>query len=356
MLLRALEHRFLKTGPVQLIFFVTNKCNARCKTCFYWKNLGATKNELTLKEIKKISESMNDIIWFLVSGGEPFLRKDLDKICETFYVNNKVKHITIPTNGLLPKTIFKKTKLILEKCPKASVNLSLSLDGIEKKHDYVRGVKGNFKKVIETFKLVKKLRKSHKNLSIKFHTVITNENYKNLGETIDYVKKLDPDIHTLDFVRGDPRDKWLKLPPKKELKSIVEKIKKLYSKNYSHTGLSIHSSLMPRFSKALITHYNNLFLKIVDQKKQVIPCLAGDLNVVIDPHGNVRLCEMLNSFGNLRDFDLDFKKLWKSEKLNTMRKSIKAGKCFCYHPCYQYVNILFNPIQILSCMRYFRIK
>ena len=44
--------------PSYVIFFITSKCNARCRFCFYWKNIEESdkKKELDLEEIEKIWE------------------------------------------------------------------------------------------------------------------------------------------------------------------------------------------------------------------------------------------------------------------------------------------------------------
>ena len=337
----------------QVIFDVTFRCNSRCRTCFNWKNTdGAKKDELSLIEIEKISKSMPKFLWFLASGGEPFLREDLPDICEIFYRNNGVKHFSIPTNGLLPKVIKNNLEKILQRCPKASVNLVLSLDGLGEKHDEARGVKGNFEKFLKTFSLVSPLREKYQNLSVKVHTVITNRNCGDLDGIISYVKKLGPDIHTFDFVRGDVRNKEVGLPPARELKRTVEKVKSVYRDYAGFGGMGIHSGLAQKFSKAVMLYYNDLFPKMLESGKQIIPCYAGEMNAVIDPYGNVSFCELRNSFGNMRKSDYDFKKIWSSPAARRQRSEIKAGKCSCYHPCYQFINIMFNPLELAAASRY----
>ena len=43
------------------------------------------------------------------------------------------------------------------------------------------------------------------------------------------------------------------------------------------------------------------------------------------------------------DFDLDFKKLWLSQKAKDEVNYIRRSKCFCTHECFNTVNIHFNP-------------
>jgi len=71
---------FRKCRPVQLTFFLTRRCNAKCSFCFYLsdQNLSAeTGPELSLDEIRSISSSMGKLLWLAFSGGEIFLRDDI---------------------------------------------------------------------------------------------------------------------------------------------------------------------------------------------------------------------------------------------------------------------------------------
>ena len=66
---------------------------------------------------------------------------------------------------------------------------------------------------------------------------------------------------------------------------------------------------------------------------------------VMYPEGNIYPCEILDDthkIGNIRDFNLDFKKLW-CQKSKEEVKFIRKTKCFCTHECFNSVNILFNP-------------
>ena len=58
-------------------------------------------NELTLEEIDKITKTMDPILQLLLTGGEPYLRHDLDQIVKIFYENCKVPIMTIPSNGCI---------------------------------------------------------------------------------------------------------------------------------------------------------------------------------------------------------------------------------------------------------------
>ena len=91
---------------------------------------------------------------------------------------------------------------------------------------------------------------------------------------------------------------------------------------------------------------NELVYKTYESNKYITPCYAGNLSGVMYPEGDVYPCEILDEshkIGNIRDFHLDFKKLWLSNKAKKEVEFIRKTKCFCTHECFNIVNILFNP-------------
>lgn len=82
--------------------FITNKCNLRCKACFYQHKLG--KNEMSLEDYKKIIlEYRPKIQKVILLGGEPTLHKDINKmIAFNTLVGLKT---TIYTNGINLKVL-----------------------------------------------------------------------------------------------------------------------------------------------------------------------------------------------------------------------------------------------------------
>jgi len=138
--------------PLSLIQYVTNRCNAKCEHCFFWKDMEHETQELTLNEFRKIASSLKHPLNSIsLTGGEPFLRDDLPEICKIFVGINKTKSIFITTNGLLTDKIYSTTETILkniDKCVRFQVQVSL--DGKEKTHNKIRGVK-IFKKAVKTY-------------------------------------------------------------------------------------------------------------------------------------------------------------------------------------------------------------
>src|SRR5215211_4210016 len=82
-----------------VILFVTSRCNAFCRTCFYHEELNQP-GDLTFEQLEKISRTMPAITDLWLSGGEPTLRRDVHDVISAFIRNNNVRRIIIPTNGL----------------------------------------------------------------------------------------------------------------------------------------------------------------------------------------------------------------------------------------------------------------
>ena len=194
-----------------LIFFITDRCNFRCKTCFNVENMEkANASDLSLDEIRKISNSIGKFNDLLISGGEPFLRDDLTDICEFFYLQNKIKSLHLPTNGFYTDKVYSDTRRILEKCPGLDLTLSLPLDGLKETHDLIKGVDGSFEKVEETIKRLSTLKKNHPNLTIYIITVVNKLNLYEIVDLSEYIiKNLPVDDHGPSPMRGEPYDKNL---------------------------------------------------------------------------------------------------------------------------------------------------
>ena len=200
-----------KVGYV--IFYVTNMCNFRCNFCFYSEEIqkGLKKNLLTIEEIDKFSKSLNGLLQLSLTGGEPFLRKDFDRITEVFINNTSVKYITIPTNASLIDRMVRYLEYILPRFPSTYIRLTFSVDGIGQDHDENRSMKGSFEKIKKAYEAISPLRKKYKNIVLDTNTVFTAKTENNFVEIIKYLKKnFNFDNHSITFARGNIPDEKMK--------------------------------------------------------------------------------------------------------------------------------------------------
>lgn len=329
--LRWLKKLAVKKGslPEQITFFVTNECNLRCQHCFFWKKLGETDKELSLEEIEKISKTVGQLGFLSLTGGEPFLRKDLPEIAALFCRHSGVLRLSIPTNGVLTETVIEATEKILKKA-EATVIVKVSLDALGKDHDRIRGRKGSFEKAVRTYRELKKLKRTHRRLRVGVLMTIFSLNQKKIDRLYDFVRtELKPDHVGLNLVRGDLRDNKLKGVSLEDYQRLYQRI--------------LADSSRKRFFYLYKKKAFDLLLRTVKEDRWQTDCFAGTLSGVIYANGDVFPCESLNKrIGNLRNFDGDFKKLWLSERAEQIRDLIKKSKCFCRHECNLPLNIFFN--------------
>lgn len=341
-LTRLVPSLICKKMPIYLIFEVTSRCNSRCNTCFNWKTLNKknSRKELGLSEIEKMSMGLGCMSWLVIGGGEPYLRPELPEICGLFVRNNCVDNITIPTNGLLPDKIETMTDAILDTTKgHANVSVFVSMDGVGKLNDKIRGVRGGFKLAEESVRRLIGLKARHKKLRVGIGTTISNKNIDGVEELFRYAKDdLKVDFHNYDLLRGTPRTGSYTAPNLEKFKAFWTKIKPILI-GYRGYGGAIRSKLV-NVTKAA---YGDYLIEMLETDRELVPCMAGALAGVVDPFGNVGFCELLPKIGNIRDFGYDFEKLWHSETAGALRKELKEKKCHCTHGCFQQFSMVCSP-------------
>lgn len=332
---------FYKRDLLQFTYFVTSRCNARCPFCFYWQNRHTKRDELTLEEVEKVSASMGDLLWLLMSGGEIFVRKDLPEIVETFYRNNHPVIITLPTNGFAPNLILPAVERILTNCPESSVVVKVSLDGLGEEHDRMRNTPGNYEKAMETWEGLHQLRQRFENLQIGINTVFCRDNQDNMDEIIDFVNTLPScETHTISLIRGDPASDGHKEIDLEKYKKAVGRLEQ----DLKGDKPKMYHFTLARLKTAQDLVQRNLIYETARQSRRLLPCFAGRIAAVMGEEGDIYPCEILeDSMGNVRDAGYDFNKVFFSERADQIRARINRSQCYCTHECYFVTNILFNP-------------
>ena len=290
----------------RMVFSVTARCNSRCKTCFIWKK--DLKDQLTLADIEKFarSKALKKVRFLVLTGGETFLRTDIDKIVNVLKKKNHKLHITILTNGLLPELIKKK----VQQMPR-DVLITLSFNGKEKTHDETRGVPGNYKKLLKTIEYMKEL-KQDTNLIY----TITPENYDQISWAWEFAKKHDLNIlfnPEVEYARLDT-DNTRKLSEEQKEK-VLEQLREIYKE---------------RKRGFFDQTYYLFFEKFYSGRTVTNKCYAGTNSYFIDYTGDVYPCEnlvgIMPPLANIKEISL---------KQIDYTKEIKKNKCYenCYLLC-----------------------
>ncbi len=334
--------------PINFTVSVTNRCNARCKTCNIWriyeKEPSLSKSELGIEEFERIFEHIGrNAYWFTISGGEPFLRKDIVDIYDVLIHHCSPNIINIPTNATAPKHIEKRVREFMEINNESTLIINLSMDGIGDNHDVIRGVNGNFKKLLDTYERLKAVKADFENLRVGVHTVVSIFNAGHIPAIYDFVRGLEPDSHIFEV--AEERAELLTLdtgitPDHKTLSKAMDDITKDIKYNYLESG-----EFLSRITQSFRLEYYEIMKNTLNEKRQIIPCYAGYASCQISPYGELWACCILGnsgSFGNLRDVDYDFNKLWHSKKAYEIRAAIKRKECYCPLANASYTSMLCN--------------
>lgn len=327
--LRVMNLKKLKT-PLNLIFYVTNRCNAKCKHCFYWKqlNISLGEPELTLKEIKKIVKSLKNRLELVsLTGGEPFLRKDLYSICETFYTINDTERVNIITNGFFVDKTYNLARKLLKKFPQKKLSVCVSIDGLEKTHDAIRGINGLFKIATKTIQKLIQLQSKYNGLLVFVITTVSKENYDDVVKLNKIVSELGA-IHKISLLRD--KNTTMNIDPNIlndfDVSSVerpcYEKLEKLYQ-FMKQKDASISDKV-----ETLKIRYSIDMLK---KRKEKVKCYAGITDGVLFSNGDMSICEPILPFANIRYSDFDFARAWNSDCANIRRNQAKG--CFCLQSC-----------------------
>jgi len=331
------------TLPINITVSVSYRCNSRCKTCNVWL---LPNDDFTLEEWDKTFESLGKApYWFTFSGGEPTLRKDLPDMVESAYRHCRPGIINIPTNGIQDKIIPGRIERVLQAAPKSEVIINLSLDGVGEKHNEVRGVHNNWVRAMSTWSQFKELKKQYKNLTLGVHTVISNFNIDSFAETVEYIQReLKPDSYITEIAeeRVELDTVGLGITPTAERYTVAIDTLLESMRDKKLTGVA-------EVTQAFRRQYYEIVKKTLREHRQIIPCMAGVASAQIAPNGDVwTCCVRAQSMGNLREHNYDFGTVWKTGKANELRRSIKAGECYCPLANAAYTNMLIHEPTVMK--------
>jgi AdoMet-dependent heme synthase len=294
---------------------LTERCNLSCRHCY---QTGDYVDEMSLPEIRdavsEISDTLND--WkeayginfspsFNVTGGEPFLRKDLDDILSC--ISDQGYAVYLLTNGILADE--KRTRSLSALGVKG---VQVSIEGPEPIHDSIRG-KGSF---AGAFRGIANLLEA--SLTVTLNVTLSSLNAEYIDDIIDLAHTWK--VHRLGFSRLVPSGRGEGL-----LKEMLgtENVEVLYNRIFAlNTGMLEIVTGDPVASQ--VTQGNG-------DEQGAIPiggCAAGVSGLTILPDGTMVPCRRLHvPIGNIRKDS--FREVWAtSEVLNALRnKSRYQGKC-----------------------------
>lgn len=329
--LRILFNTFVtKRQPISVIHFLTQRCNARCKHCFIdFDNPDTFKNELTTREIERLTKSFGAELYSVyLTGGEPFLRKDVAEIVFAYCKNTQVGSINIATNGMFTEAVRSFADRFRAARLGKRLMVSISIDNFEELHDLNRRVAGLSKRALATYRMLA----SYQDPLIVPVIAITvaSHNYQNVADVYrslraEGIRSFIPILMREQGVVKTIENKRQVLQAHGELVRMIE------ADQAAGATTGTGTDVLGSYVNARNTVFNDVLPDIYLGQGKPFHCTAGTLFGVIYANGDVRPCEVQEDFvlGNLRDHDMNFRKLWSSQHARDTAQATLDTGCAC---------------------------
>ncbi|PIE97804.1 MAG: radical SAM protein [Treponema sp.] len=292
------------SAPLSVNYNVMTTCGFKCKYCYH--PLMPVKGLISLERLNVIFKELKELGCesFMLTGGDPMLRPDIDEIMISLYKNNLL--YSLSTKSIIPENRIIKLK---EKAGLRGMQISLdssnnsiatNLLGI-KDSQYVQSV----------LQMIKTLQKH--GIETRVKAVLTSYNADGLEEYLNTIADLGiKRMQVVQYGRSGARHTDDLYPGDKQMKeasAVVQKFKEEH-KNIELTAGGFGVSYDEPVVVEKITK-ENIF------SKRAI-CNAGRFSLTLMPNGKVFVCEQLPYseefvLGDLKTQSVE--EAWNSEKM-----------------------------------------
>jgi MoaA/NifB/PqqE/SkfB family radical SAM enzyme len=225
-----------KNTPIYVQFYITARCNLTCEQCnIIYAN--SDVSEGNINQIYRIADNLSEIgvAIVLLTGGEPFARKDLPEIINAF--DSRGIHVRMQTNG------YASEEQIIKAIESGGRDISISLDTLrpEKQDKINGGFTKSWHKALKAIALFSKYLPK-KNSFASLGCVLQPQNIRcvkeiiEFGSLIDWHTSLVP-VHTTD--QSKPRgfrtfDQSLKFSEDQyqDVDLVIEEVRKMRNQGF----------------------------------------------------------------------------------------------------------------------------
>lgn len=293
--------------PTDVSIITTYRCQMRCKMCDIWENPTDSKLEIQAKELEMLPEFK----FVNITGGEPFVRRDLEDIVEVMY--RKSKRIVISTSGWHTERIIK----MAERFP--NIGIRVSIEGLSQKNDDLRGREGSFDRAMRLLLTLKQMGIK----DIGYGCTVSNKNSEDMLWLYRMSRELGMEFATAAFHNSYYFHK--------DDNAITNQDEVI-----NNFRLLMEELLKDKSPKSWYRAFFNLgLINYIREQPRMLPCEAGTANFFIEPYGDVYPCNGLEdrywkeSMGNIREVQ-NFEELWFSEQAQKVRGLVRTCPKNCW--------------------------
>jgi radical SAM protein with 4Fe4S-binding SPASM domain len=320
--------------PAKVNFALTYWCQYRCKTCNIWKK--KPENELSTAEILAFVARNRNVSWLDLTGGEIFLRQDLEEILQAIVTSWKSLAILhYPTNGFLTDQIERITRAVARRGG-PTIIITVSVDGDQALNDDIRGIKGGYERQVATYRALKSI----PGVRPIFGMTLSRYNVGAFERTFAALAQSCPGL-TIDDVHLNVAQVSGHYYANAEMGDVRP------SRQQAAQELRVYrqrrgSALSPQtwLEDTYLRHLESY----IDTGTLPMRCHSLRSSCFIDPWGTVFPCITYSRpVGSLRDHGMDLSQVWHSETAVQVQREIWVGNCpQCWTACEAYQSILGN--------------
>ncbi|MGD8793082.1 MAG: radical SAM protein [Anaerolineae bacterium] len=297
--------------PRSAVVAITHRCNARCVMCDIWQGGGGT--EMPAAAYRRLPPGLREVN---LSGGEPFLRRDLIDVVDAVRQACPRARLVISSNGLAAGRIRDLAPRLAACGP--ALGVRISIDGRAETHDRLRGTPGAFDRAMTSLEILQ--RAGIRDLGI--GTTIVEDNLAEVGQVYRLAQARGVEF-SLTLVTGSEiyfgPDKTGLRPQNGEELGIY--LADVIQDEYRHRRPK--RWFRAWFEEALV-HY-------ATGGRRALPCDAGRGFFYLDPGGDVYGCHLLSHrLGNLQE--MAWVSIWQGPAAERVRREI-AGCQGCWMVC-----------------------
>jgi MoaA/NifB/PqqE/SkfB family radical SAM enzyme len=292
---------------------ITHRCICRCSMCNIWQIPPEVPDlDLSVWQELLCSPELHHLRELDLTGGEPFLRRDVEKLLQTIRDVQPahfpgLRTLAITTNGILTDRILGLTRELIGHLQKRGIDLVLvcGMDAVGNLHDRIRNFPGAWDKLQETLSGLYRIRETHPNLILGIKTTIIPLNTRELGRIAEYARAnnlftiISPRIITSNRFCNSDKEEDLRFSPE----DLREMIRFFESPQFSWIG----------HREALLG-----YLRTGTIRK---PCSAGFNTLFIRYNGDIFPCPVMPAtLGNIKDQPLG--ELYRNDAATRFRKKV----------------------------------
>jgi len=271
--------------------------------CNVWKYPSDVKEEIRPEVLKKLP----NLTFCNITGGEPFLRDDIEEILSV--LRNKAKRVVISTNGYFTESVLDVVK------KNKDIGIRISIEGLPVANDELRGIKNGFDHSIRTLVTLYDIGIK----DIGFGITVADRNAKDMIELFRLANAMGIEFATATthnsfyFHKHDNKYKNVEMVAGEFENIAAELLKTNKPKNWFRS------------------YFNMGLANKVRGGKRPLPCEVGTDVFFLDPYGNILPCNGSDEpmiMGNLKNQTFD--EIWQGLKADEIRKQVKECPKQCW--------------------------